>query len=234
MENYTFDLSRIIFGDVPFLFYVEIILRTVVLYLYALALLRVLGKRSAGELTILDVLIIVALGSAVGDPMFYPNIPLLEGIVVITMIVGLQRLGLYWANRSAKVDRWLKGRPSLVVMNGVFNLDGLEHVGISKREIFQMARQNGYRNLGEIRRMYIETDDTPSIFGFEVDQIRPGLQFEPPWEIDQHATHGAGNIIKQPSVAACVNCGQTAEFSEGKEVPPCPRCQHTTWIVVGE
>jgi uncharacterized membrane protein YcaP (DUF421 family) len=233
MEAYSFDLSRMFLGDMPFLFYAEIALRTTILYTYTLAIVRFLGKRSAGELTVLDVVIIVALGSAVGDPMFYPDIPVLQGLLVITLVVGLQRVALHWANRNAKVDRLLKGRPSLVVSNGVLNLDGLEHIGISKREIFQMARQSGYRNLGEIRRMYIETDDKPSIYGFDPDQIRPGLPFEPPWEIDQHATIQVGSIFKQQTIAACVNCGQTAEFREGEEVSPCLRCQHTNWSSVG-
>jgi uncharacterized membrane protein YcaP (DUF421 family) len=232
MENYSFDLTRIFLGDLPLLFYAEIALRTIFLYLYTLAIIRILGKRSAGELTVLDVVIIVALGSAVGDPMFYPDVPILHGILVITLIIGLQRLGLYWASHNVKVDRLLKGRPSLVVLNGVFNLDGLENLGISKREIFQMARQSGYRNLGEIRRMYIETDDNASIYGYEPDQVRPGLPFEPPWEMDQHATLQAGSIVKHQTVAACINCGQTDEFSEGSRIPLCPRCQHATWSYV--
>jgi uncharacterized membrane protein YcaP (DUF421 family) len=234
MEDYSFDLARIFFGEVPALFYAEIVLRTLVLYLYALVIFRLFGKRSAGELTVLDVLLIIALGTAVGDPMIYPDVPLLHGMLVITLIVGLQRLGLYWANRNPKVDRLLKGRPSLVVSNGALNLNGLEHIGMSKREVFQMARQSGYRNLGEIRRMYIETDDKPSIYAYELDQVRPGLQFEPPWEIDQHATFEAGSTVKQPTFAACTNCGQTAEFDEGGKAPPCPRCHETTWSAAGE
>jgi uncharacterized membrane protein YcaP (DUF421 family) len=234
MEDYSFDLTRIFFGEMPALFYAEIVLRVVVLYLYALAIIRMFGKRSAGELTVLDVLLIIALGTAVGDPMLYPDVPLLHGMLIITLIVGIQRLGLYWANRHPKMDRLLKGRPSLVVSNGVLNLDGLEHIGMSKREVFQMARQSGYRNLGEIRRMYIETDDKASIYGYEPDQVRPGLQFEPPWEIDQHATFEAGAVVKQQTIAACTNCGQTAEFREGKKVPPCPRCQETIWSAVDE
>lgn len=232
MDDYSFDLTRIFIGNSPLLFYVEIALRTIILYLYTLTLLRMLGKRSAGELTVVDVVVIVALGSAVGDPMFYADVPLLQGILVITLIVGLQRLGLYWANRNSKVDGFLKGRPTLVVSNGVLNLDGLQDLGISKREIFQMARQSGYRNLGEIRRMYIETDDEPSIFEYGADQRLPGLQFEPPWEMDQHATLKTGSVIKQSTIAACINCGQTAEFSEGKKIPPCPRCAHTDWSSV--
>lgn len=117
-------------------------------------------------------------------------------------------------------------------MDGVLNLEGLEHIGMSKREIFQVARQSGYRNLGEIQRMYIETDDKASIYGFEPNQVRLGLQFEPPWEIDGHETFETGSKVEQPSVAACITCGQTVELREEDTLPPCPRCQGTVWTSV--
>lgn len=229
MENYSFDLARIFFGTLPLLFYVEIIIRTVVLYLYALAVLRFLGRRSAGELTVLDVLVIVALGSAVGDPMFYPDVPVLHGALVITLIIGIERLALYLSNRHVQVDRFIKGKPVMVISDGLLNLEGLKQLGISKRELFQMARQKGYRHLGQIKRMYIETDDKPSIFELEPDQVHPGLRFEPPREMDDRDLIQAGTIVKEPVVVACTNCGQTAEFKEGKKVPPCPRCEDPTW-----
>jgi uncharacterized membrane protein YcaP (DUF421 family) len=231
MDDYTFDLRRIFFGDLPLLFFAEIALRTAILYLYTLFILRTLGKRSAGELTVVDVAVIVALGSSVGDPMFYPHVPVLHGIVAITLVVGLQRIGLFWANRVDKVDELLKGKPALVVLDGTLNLDGLEHASVSKREIFQIARQSGYRNLGEIQRMYIETDDQPSIFGFKPDQVRPGLQFEPPWEMNNRTTIEAGSTLEEPTVLACVNCGHTGEFKGSENIPSCPRCKETTWSI---
>lgn len=229
MEDYSFDLIRIFFGTQPALIYLEIALRTVFLYLFTLVVIRLLGKRSAGELTVVDVVLVVALGSAVGDPMFYPEVPILHGMLVITLIGGLQRLGLYFANRNKEVDEFLKGRPSLVVVDGVINLEGLEEVGISKREIFKMARQQGYRNLGEIRRMYIETDDKPSIYEFEPDQIRPGLQFEPPWERANLELIQTGTIVQEATFLACTDCGQVLELDQGKKVPPCPHCGSTVW-----
>jgi uncharacterized membrane protein YcaP (DUF421 family) len=233
METYAFDLKNIFVGDLPILFYVEIVLRTLVLYGYTMAILRLLGRRSAGDLTVIDVVLIVALGSAVGDPMFYPKVPVLYGLLVITLIVGLQRLGLLWANHNDRVDRFIKGTPSRVIADGLFDLKGVERVDLSKREIFQMARQDGYRNLGEIRRMYIETDGKSSIFGFQPGQVRPGLQFEPPRNgDDQYEFIQAGTTVEKSTVAACTDCGQVAEFEQSKKVPPCPRCQQPTWSVV--
>lgn len=232
MDGYSFDLLRIFIGDLPLIFFLEIALRTTVLYLYTLVIIRVLGQRSAGELTPVDVVVIVALGSSVGDPMFYPDVPILHGVIVITLIVGLQRLGLFWANHNRRLDQLIKGSPSLLVADGVLNLDGLENAGISKRELFHMARQNGFRHLGEIRRMYVETDDKPSIFGFDQSQVRPGLPFEPPWEVEELTVFKTGKGIDVAAVAACINCGQTAQFEPGDRLPPCPRCHQTDWFLM--
>lgn len=230
MDSYSFDLQRILFGDLPVLFFVEIALRTVILYLFALVMLRVFGKRSAGELTTVDVVVIVALGSAVGDPMFYPDVPVLHGMLVIALVVALQHLGIRWANHNKRVDQWIKGTPSRVVVDGVLDLKGMEHANISPREVFQMARQGGYRNLGEIQRMYVETDDQASVFQFNQDQIRPGLPLEPPWDLEQPQTLSAGSHAPSEDVFACTNCGETIAVEADKTLPPCPRCQQREWI----
>ena len=83
MNDYSFDLHRIIVGDLPPMFYGEIILRTTVLFVFALILIRTMGKRSLGQLSTFDFVIIIALGSAVGDPMFYDDVPLLYGMLVV-------------------------------------------------------------------------------------------------------------------------------------------------------
>lgn len=230
MDNYSFDLQRILFGDLPVLFFVEIALRTVILYLFALVMLRVFGKRSAGELTTVDVVVIVALGSAVGDPMFYPDVPVLHGMLVIALVVALQHLGIRWANQNKRVDQLIKGTPSRVVVDGILDLKGMEHANISPREVFQMARQAGYRNLGEIQRMYVETDDQASIFEFNREHIRPGLAFEPPWDVEKPHTLAAGSQAPAKDMFACANCGETINMETGKTLPPCPRCQQGEWI----
>lgn len=70
-------------------------------------------------------------------------------------------------------------------------------------------------------------------FGIEIaDQVRPGLQFEPPWEIADHHMIEAGTTVKESITAACTNCGQVSEFAQGSKVTPCPRCHKTVWSAV--
>src|SRR5687768_2034691 len=86
------EFDRIFFGDLSVELVLEILLRTTVMYLYTLTLVRVLGKRGLGQLSPFDLVIIVALGAAVGDPMFYRDVPLIHGLIVISVVVGLERI----------------------------------------------------------------------------------------------------------------------------------------------
>lgn len=62
-------------GDEPPTFVLEIIIRTAIVYAYSLTLLQWLGSRAIGQLSTVEFLLVIALGSAVGDAMFIPTCP---------------------------------------------------------------------------------------------------------------------------------------------------------------
>ena len=81
-----FDLMRMLVGGQPPLFFAEIVLRTLIVYAYTFGLVRWLGGRSVAQLSVIEFLLVIALGSAVGDAMFYPDVPLLHAMLVITPV----------------------------------------------------------------------------------------------------------------------------------------------------
>src|SRR5680860_708980 len=119
MDDYSFDLHRIFVGDLPLTFYAEILLRTSVLFIFALILIRTMGKRSLGQLSAFDFVIIIALGSAVGDPMFYVDVPLLYGMVVVIVVVGMERALALLTARHHRIEEYVDSAPTIVVRDGV-------------------------------------------------------------------------------------------------------------------
>lgn len=85
-----FDWFRLFVSDTPPLFYLEIAFRTLVVFVWLIVLLRATGRRSLAQLSAIEFAIVIALGSAVGDPMFYPEVPLLHAMLVMATVVGLQ------------------------------------------------------------------------------------------------------------------------------------------------
>lgn len=199
-------------GDTPPIFLLEIAFRTAVMYVWLLLLLRVVGRRGLAQLSVVEFAIVIALGSAVGDPMFYPEVPLVHGMVVVLIVVALHYGVALLINKSEHVETFMEGRPVCLVENGRVDLRGLRHVSLSTEELFERLRLAGVEQLGEVRFAFMEQGGNMSLFRFK--QPRPGLPIVPPFDLknlDKPVTGG---------VPACVNCGEVREDADA----PCPRC----------
>lgn len=163
MSDYSFDLHRIILGDLPAAFYLEILMRTTVLFLFTLLLIRATGKRSLGQLSVFDFVIIIALGSAVGDPMFYEDVPLLYGMVVVAVVVGLERVLALLTSRQARVELMVDSSPTVLVREGVVDYTALRHELMSVSELFQALRVGGIEQLDDVALAVLEPSGHISI-----------------------------------------------------------------------
>jgi uncharacterized membrane protein YcaP (DUF421 family) len=228
--QHSFDLYRIFLGDQPPGFFLEIMFRTVVMYLYVLLLLRLLGKRGMGQLSPFEFTIIIALGTAVGDPMLYPEVPLLHCLVVATLVVALTRFVTYLSNRWESVEDFLEGQPCSVVEDGVLNLESIDAERFSREELFMLLREKGVSQLGQIRRAYVEPSGGVSAFCWPDDRAKPGLPILPPYDeltpppgITVNGEARRGGVLY-----ACWKCGHSEHASDAQ---PCSCCKSDDWIV---
>jgi uncharacterized membrane protein YcaP (DUF421 family) len=159
-----FDPIRMLVGDFSWEFTLEIVLRTVIMYTYTLAIVRVLGKRGLGHLSPFELVIIVALGSAVGDPMFYPDVPLLHGMIVITVVVAMQRALEEITEHSPRVEAILESRVRSLIKGGVIDRTALERENLSETELFSALRDREVEHLGQVRLAYLEPSGVITVF----------------------------------------------------------------------
>ncbi|HBD90376.1 MAG: hypothetical protein A2092_07530 [Rhodobacteraceae bacterium GWE1_64_9] len=213
-----FDLGRLLLGDAPPLFLAEILLRTLVIYSFALLMLRLIGGRSVAQMSIVEFLLVIALGSAVGDGMFYPDVPLLHCLAVVAIIVGLSKLLDDLTLRFRRAKRLLDGRPVQVISDGRILTDGLRQRDMGPTELAAFLRLHGIRNLGELRAVYLEPMGQLSVF--RADPPRPGLRIEPPCEL-QPLPPADGDS------ACCAFCGALAPAPLAAR---CPHCARTDWV----
>ncbi len=69
----------------------EVVLRTVGVYAVLVLVLRLLGKRMAGQLSLLEMGVMISIGAIVSVPMQFPERGVLLAIVLLLVILGLQR-----------------------------------------------------------------------------------------------------------------------------------------------
>lgn len=221
-----FDLWRMFIGESPPLIYLEILFRTCVVYAYALLMIRWVGGRGIAQMSTVEFLLVIALGSAVGDAMFYPEVPLLHAMLVITVVVLINKGLDTLIFRFDRVEKALDGKTSSVIRDGVIVVETLRHHKIGKSELFESLREQGFRNLGEVRQAYLETSGRFTFF--RAKPVCAGLPIEPAWDVCPPVVHGPGTAIAPLQAMACCTCG-TLVHGPAQTPPACAKCDSSFW-----
>ena len=221
-----FDWQRLLWtADAPPTFLFEVVFRCVVTYLLLIATLRVTGRRGVRQLSIFELSIILALGSAAGDTMFYHDTPLLPIIVTFAVVSAL-----YWLfNRLTEwfppFSDWLEGTPVLLVEEGRINIKNLNNLNLTQKELFGELRQQQVEHLGQVRRAYMEATGNLSAYFYAPDEAAPGLPIWPELLANsQRRAESAG-------AHACCKCGNVQELARG-QAAACPVCEGEGWMPV--
>lgn len=122
-----------------------------------------MDKRSMGMLSPFEIIIIIALGSAVGDPMFYREIPLLPAMIVISTIVFAERCITKLSMSSLFFERLINGRPILIIKNGHLLKEEMATQNISKDELYSILRLRGVLRISDVELAYLEPAGSISI-----------------------------------------------------------------------
>ncbi len=191
------DWHSLLLGSEKWNFLAEVALRTFVMFFIILASLRILGKRSITQLSIFELGVIIGLGSAAGDPMFYKDVGLLPGLVVFVMVISLYRFVTFLINRSERAEKILEGQPVYLINEGQFIIKNFHKEPIAYDEFFAQLRQLHVTHLGQVQQAIIETNGAISVFFFADEEVKWGLPVLP---------HLCGKTIKQPETAGQYAC----------------------------
>lgn len=225
-EIHLADIQRILFGQAPPEFLLEVFVRTLVIYIILLFIVRWLGKRMSGQLTIMEMSVMLTLGAVVSVPMQMPDRGIVQGVLLLLCAVAFQRGISFLGFRNGKMEDTLQGKTSLLVKNGILQLDQMAKDRVTKQQLFAQLRQENIYNLGMVDRVYLEACGLFSIF--TSPDPKPGLPVLPPddpdiLKITQGAKLGTGPV----TLLACVNCG----WVKPKEADHhCEDCGNNEWV----
>jgi len=81
------DAHQLLFGEESWAFIPQVALRALVMFTVISVGLRLMGKRGIKQLSVYELGVIVGLGSAAGDPMFYKDVGLIPAPVVFVVLI---------------------------------------------------------------------------------------------------------------------------------------------------
>lgn len=175
-----FDWHRILIGDAPIAFMLEVVVRVVIIYLFAVAFLHALGKRGQKQLTPLEYLVIIALGSATGDSILYPDVPVVHAMIVVAAVMAITELLSQLKLRVRIIGSYIDTHPTTIIDHGRLMEENIRAERLSEAEILGMLREHGVTDIGHIRYAFLEVTGAVSVFEFPDSEKRSGREIVPP------------------------------------------------------
>ena len=146
-------------------FALDIIFRTVVVYLFLLFGLRLIGRGEAAQLRSVDLVLILIIANAVQNAMVGPDTSLAGGLIAATTILILARGLRLLEARFPTLRKGVEGEPVLLVRHGHVSQHGLTRAGMSHADLEVAMRRAGIASTEKIALAILETDGSVSVIG---------------------------------------------------------------------
>src|SRR5215213_6568324 len=134
-----------------------VIFRTTIVTLLIVFVIRWLGNKGMGQLSTIEMIIILGLGEAVGQAMVNPSqtsIP--QGFTVVIIAIAIFKIYDYLTSRYNKFSKVIVPDPILLVKDGKIIDESMEKARISRKELESYMRLSGTEDISTIKSSHLE------------------------------------------------------------------------------
>jgi uncharacterized membrane protein YcaP (DUF421 family) len=149
----------------------EIVLRTVVVYLVVLAGVRLSGKREVGQMTPFDLTLLLLISNSVQNAMTGPDTSLAGGVVAAVTLLTLNYFIAELSGGNRRFRRFIQGQPSLLVHDGQAIASHMAREHVSMDQLHTAMREHGIGTMHDVALAVLEVDGSISFLKYE--EIKP-------------------------------------------------------------
>ena len=147
----------------------DAIVRGLAVYLFLLILFRIAGRRTLGNITNFDFVLLLIISEATQNAMIGNDYSVTNGFLVILTLVGLDILFSFMKQRFPTMERYVDGLPLILVDQGRPLKDLMNRARVDEQDILASAREkHGLERMEQIKYAILETNGMISIMPKEV------------------------------------------------------------------
>jgi uncharacterized membrane protein YcaP (DUF421 family) len=151
-----------------------IILRTVFIYFFLLVIMRMMGKREIGKLSVFDLIVsfmIADLSAMAIDS----EKPMFIGIISILTLAIFQVFISYLSLKSKKIREWADGKPVVIVEKGKILDDQMAKARYNMDDLMVQLREKNIADVSDVEFAILETTGKLSVFPKEKKTCEEGV-----------------------------------------------------------
>lgn len=148
-----------------------VIFRTTIVTLLIVFVIKWLGNKGLGQLSTIELIIILGLGNAVSEPMLNPTeISIPQGYAVIIVAIAIFKMYDYLTTKYRRFSKMIVAKPILLVKEGKILDESMIKARISREEFESYLRLSGTDDISEIKSSYLEINGQVSFIKKETER----------------------------------------------------------------
>lgn len=138
-------------------------IRTVILLVFIVAAVRLMGKRQIGQLQPAELVVTILLSEMAATPMQDNDIPMLNTLIAIAVLVGLEIVISVLSLHSVRFRNLLQGNSIILIKNGVLDQKQMKRLRYSIDDLLEELRQKDVFDIADVEYAIAETDGSLSV-----------------------------------------------------------------------
>lgn len=140
-----------------------VFIRTIIIYICLLIGIRLMGKRTIGELQPFELVITLAIADLACMPMQDISVPLVYGLVPLFTMFLLHLSFTWLATKSIKFRKALNGKPVIVVTPDGIDSEAMAKLNFTVNDLLESLRSQQFFSIEQIRYAVLETNGNLSV-----------------------------------------------------------------------
>lgn len=138
-------------------------IRSIILYILVLVVMRLMGKREIGQLQPFELAIAIMIADLATIPMSEIGIPIINGIIPILGLLVMHLTISYINLKSVKLRGLICGKPSILIYRGKINEDIMIKERFTINELQERLRTNNISSISDVEYAILETSGQISV-----------------------------------------------------------------------
>ena len=141
----------------------NVIAKTIIIYLFIMLIMRLMGKRELGQLQPFDLVISIIIAELASIPMSNAGIPITYGIAPIITLLFLHNLLAFLMVKSEKIRAFFSGKTEFIIKNGILDKQIMRELDYNLNDLLGQLRSKSVFNLADVQYAILETNGKISI-----------------------------------------------------------------------
>ena len=143
--------------------YLDIVFRSVAVYLFMVIALRIFGKKELSQLNTADVILILLISNSVQNAMVGNNTSLYGGLIAALVLFCLNYFLKKVLYRFKTINDFIQDKPKILIHDGKIDFKILSALEISSDELDEVIREHGLETYKEVKLAMMEIDGNISV-----------------------------------------------------------------------